>query len=545
MQAKRTVVIGFLGTQLDNGRGAARWEKWRPSVALTRHDDKVIDRFELLYTGAQFEHLVRQVSQDIASVSPETELIAHDLPIKDAWDFEDVYAALYDFANKYPFDPDKEEYLIHITTGSHVAQICMFLMTEARYFPGRLVQTSPPKRQNANNPGSYALIDLDLSRYDQIAQRFTREQAAGVAFLKSGIATRNARFNTMIDEIERVAIKSKAPMLLMGPTGAGKSFLARRVYELKKSRHQLDGKFIDLNCATLHGDGAASTLFGHIKGSFTGAGADRPGLLRSAHKGLLFLDEIGELGLDEQAMLLKAIEEKRFFPVGADTEVQSDFQLIAGTNRDLGKEVAAGRFREDLYARINLWSYQLPGLAQRPEDIEPNLDHLLARTGTELGRMVRLSAEARTAYLRYAQSPDALWSGNFRDLSASATRLATLADSGRIGLPLVQAEIARLQWLWQPHKDARDGLSGARAADAINLRALLGEEALDAMDLFDQLQLAAVLRVCRQARTLSDAGRQLFQASRAQRTVVNDADRLRKYLGRFGLDWDSAIRAER
>lgn len=82
-----------------------------------------------------------------------------------------------------------------------------------------------------------------------------------VAFLKSGIATRNARFNAMIDEIERVAIKSKAPMLLMGPTGAGKSFLARRVYELKKSRHQLDGKFIDLNCATLHGDGAASTLF--------------------------------------------------------------------------------------------------------------------------------------------------------------------------------------------------------------------------------------------------------------------------------------------
>ena len=206
-----------------------------------------------------------------------------------------------------------------------------------------------------------------------------------MAFLKSGIATRNARFNTMIDEIERVAIKSKAPMLLMGPTGAGKSFLARRVYELKKSRHQLDGKFIDLNCATLHGDGAASTLFGHIKGSFTGAGADRPGLLRSAHKGLLFLDEIGELGLDEQAMLLKAIEEKRFFPVGADTEVQSDFQLIAGTNRDLGKEVAAGRFREDLYARINLWTYALPGLAQRPEDIEPNLEYLLAQYSVESG----------------------------------------------------------------------------------------------------------------------------------------------------------------
>ena len=532
MQAKRTVVIGFLGTQLDSGRGAARWEKWRPSVALTRHDDHVIDRFELLYTGPQFENLVRQVSQDIAGVSPETELVVHDLPIRDAWDFEDVYAALYDFANGYPFDPDKEDYWIHITTGSHVAQICMFLMTEARYFPGRLVQTSPPKRQNASDPGSYTLIDLDLSRYDQIAQRFTREQAAGVAFLKSGIATRNARFNAMIDEIERVAIKSKAPMLLMGPTGAGKSFLARRIHELKKSRHQLDGKFIDLNCATLHGDGAASTLFGHIKGSFTGAGSDRPGLLRSAHKGLLFLDEIGELGLDEQAMLLKAIEEKRFFPVGADTEVQSDFQLIAGTNRDLGKEVAAGRFREDLYARINLWTYELPGLARRPEDIEPNLEYLLAQYSAESGERVRFNKEARERFMRFAMSPSAAWRGNFRDLSAAVTRLATLSEAGRITDSVADDEIKRLKRLWQPQE------SQASSFEA-DLADIMGEAAAAQLDLFDALQLQSVIKVCRQSNSLSDAGRKLYAVSRDAKAKPNDADRLKKFLARFALSWDT------
>ena len=530
MQAKRTVVIGFLGTQLDNGRGAARWEKWRPSVALTRHDDKVIDRFELLYTGPQFKNLVRQVSHDIASVSPETELVAHDLPITDAWDFEEVYAALYDFASSYPFDPDQEDYWIHITTGSHVAQICMFLMTEARYFPGRLVQTSPPKRQNANNPGSYALIDLDLSRYDQIAQRFTREQAEGVAFLKSGIATRNAKFNAMIEEIERVAIKSRAPMLLMGPTGAGKSCLARRVYELKKSRHQIDGKFIDLNCATLHGDGAASTLFGHIKGSFTGAGVDRPGLLRSAHKGLLFLDEIGELGLDEQAMLLKAIEEKRFFPVGADTEVQSDFQLIAGTNRDLGKEVAAGRFREDLYARINLWTYELPGLVQRPEDIEPNLEYLLAQYGAETGERVRFNKEARERFMRFATLPSSAWNGNFRDLSAAVTRLATLSEAGRITDGVVDEEIKRLQRMWQHH-------GGRSAHPEVDLAAIMGEQAAAQLDLFDALQLQGVIKVCRQSNSLSDAGRTLYAVSRAVKAKPNDADRLKKFLARFDLEW--------
>jgi transcriptional regulatory protein RtcR len=146
------------------------------------------------------------------------------------------------------------------------------------------------------------------------------------------------------------------------------------------------------------------------------------------------------------------------------------------------------------------------------------------------------------AYLRYAQSPEALWTGNFRDLSASVTRLATLADSGRIGLPLVEAEIARLRWLWQPASDARHGLASATGGVGRDeLAALLGDQAVESMDLFDQLQLAAVLQVCHQSRTLSDAGRLLFQASRTQRTVVNDADRLRKYLARFGLDWERAV----
>ncbi|PTT20239.1 transcriptional regulator [Acidovorax sp. HMWF029] len=542
---KNKVVIGFLGTQLDSGKGAGRWEKWRPTVSLVQHEDVVIGRLELLYTPAH-KDLAQLVKADMAQASPETTVNLVPLPMADPWDFGEVYAQLFDWTQTYRFDTEREEYWTHITTGTHVAQICLFLLVESRRIPGVLVQTSPPKRQRAGDPGSYTLIDLDLSRYDVIAQRFGAEQRDAVQFLKSGIATRNARFNALIDEVERVAVRSRAPILFTGPTGAGKSHLARRMYELKKARHQVEGEFVEVNCATLHGDGAASTLFGHKKGAFTGAAADRAGLLRTAHKGVLFLDEIGELGADEQAMLLKAVEEKRFYPLGSDREVESDFQLVAGTNRDLRTEVAAGRFREDLFARINLWSYVLPGLAQRPEDIEPNVDHLLQRAGEELGRSVRFSNEARTAYLRYAQSPEALWTGNFRDLSASVTRLATLADSGRIGLPLVEAEIARLRWLWQPASDARHGLATATGTVGRDeLAALLGNEAVESMDLFGQLQLAAVLQVCRQSRTLSDAGRLLFQASRTQRTVVNDADRLRKYLARFGLDWESASGAGR
>ncbi|RST51756.1 RNA repair transcriptional activator RtcR [Variovorax sp. MHTC-1] len=526
---KPIVVIGFLGTQLDAGQGAGRWEKWRPTVSLTQHEDMVIARMELLYT-LRHKALAERIQADIATVSSETEVRLVELEIADPWDFGEVYTRLYDWARAYPFDAEREQYWTHITTGTHVAQICMFLLAESRAIPGVLAQTAPPKRQQAGDPGACTLIDLDLSRYDAIAQRFEAEQRDAVAFLKSGIATRNPRFNALIDEIERVAVRSRAPILLVGPTGAGKSFLARRMFELKKTRHQMAGAFVEVNCATLRGDGAASTLFGHKKGAFTGAAAERAGLLRSAHQGVLFLDEIGELGADEQAMLLKAIEEKRFFPMGSDREVESDFQLIAGTNRDLRADVAGGRFREDLFARINLWTYDLPGLAQRPEDIEPNVDHLLALYAAENHRVARFNAEARTAYLRFARSGEALWSGNFRDLSASVTRLATLADGGRIAGELVQAEIARLRWLWKR-------AAPSSAQDAVDLGALLGAEREAALDLFDRLQLEAVVRICRDARTLSDAGRQLFQASRGQRTVVNDADRLRKYLAKYGLQW--------
>ena len=532
MQKKRTVVIGFLGTQLDSGKGSARWEKWRPSIALTQQEDLVVDRFELLYCGRKFSGLVDQVTRDIASVSPETSIVTHELPITDPWDFEGVYSSLFDFSKRYPFDPDKEEYWIHITTGSHVTQICLFLMTEARYFPGRLVQTSPPRRQEQGQSGSYDLIDLDLSKYDQIAQRFSTEQQEGVALLKSGIATRSPRFNAMIDEIEHIAIRSRAPILLMGPTGAGKSFLARRVFELKKSRHQFDGKFVELNCATLHGDGAGSTLFGHIKGAFTGAATDRPGLLRTAHKGLLFLDEIGELGLDEQAMLLKAVEEKRFLPMGGDHEMQSDFQLIAGTNRDLAREVAAGRFREDLYARINLWTYELPGLVDRAEDIEPNIDYLLAQHSAENGQLARINKEARERYMRFAMSGEARWTGNFRDLSASVTRMATLAEAGRVTDAIVESEIVRLKRQW--HHYTRPAYQGE-----IALEGLMDAEALASLDMFDAMQLKSVIGVCRQSASLSDAGRKLYAASREAKAKPNDADRLKKYLGRFGLNWDA------
>ncbi len=522
----RTVVIGFLGSTLDAGNGSGRWEKWRPSVSICQHEDLVVDRFDMLHARPHTK-IAEQLRSDIASVSPETKVNLHLCDPRNPWDFQEMYGCLHDFARQYEFDLENERYLIHITTGTHVAQICMFLLTEARYFPASLLQSSPPRRQNETSVGEYSLIDLDLSRYNQIAARFAREKQESTEFLKSGIKTRNAAFNEMIDHIERVAVRSKAPLLLNGPTGAGKSLLARRIFELKKSRHKVDGEFVEVNCATLRGDTAMSTLFGHIKGAFTGAQTDRAGLLRKAHKGVVFLDEIGELGLDEQTMLLKAIEEKRFFPMGADKEVESDFQLIAGTNRNLQSAVHTGEFRDDLLARINLWVFELPALRNRREDIEPNVDYELDRYAQANDLTVRFNAEARRDYLKFATSPSANWSGNFRELSASITRMATLADGGRITAEVVRDEITRLRRAWKP----------VAASGALN--SLLPANQLESIDLFDRMQLENVIETCRSSKNMADAGKKLFDVSRTHRSVRNDSDRLKKYLARFNLEWST------
>ena len=198
---------------------------------------------------------------DIVQISPETEVRLSELAMPDPWDFEQVYGALHDFARTQSWHPEREDYLVHITTGSARRADLPLLLAESRHLPGRLMQTSPPKR-NAAGPGAYAIVDLDLSKYDRIATRFEREQRDALSFLKAGIETRNDGFNRLMERIEKVAVASWAPLLLTGPTGAGKSQLAKRIFALKRTRQQVAGELVEVNCATIRGDGAMSTLSG-------------------------------------------------------------------------------------------------------------------------------------------------------------------------------------------------------------------------------------------------------------------------------------------
>ncbi len=521
-----------------------RHQKWRPNIALHQHG---LDIAQVeLFVSDKYQDLANIITSDIHAISPDTQVNAVPMTLTNPWDFSEVYEKLSDWASNYPFDTDTYDYLTHITTGTHVAQICLFLLVERHHIPSLLLQTAPPKlstdehsntAQALDIKGTYETIDLTLARYDVLQGRLAKARNTAQTHLKSGINTQNPAFNAMIAELEQVALGSNLPILLTGETGVGKSMLAKRIFELKKSRHLIYGDFVDVNCATLKGDGAMSALFGHHKGAFTGAVSARTGYLKTAHQGVLFLDEIGELGADEQAMLLTALEEKRFYPLGSDTAVASEFMLIAGTNQDLAKMVADGTFRSDLYARINIWQYRLPALANRREDIEPSVAYILAMANSEIGRTCRFDKTALQLYLAFALSDKALWQGNFRELSASILRLATLAKDGVIHTPQVKAEIRRLQLQWQPFDSQTPNEPTKPTKPTKTIYTAKVQTLLDSLDTFDKLQLQQVIDVCRQHDSLAAAGRALFDKSRQQRKAVNDSDRLRKYLGKWGLEW--------
>lgn len=539
---RRSVIFGFLGTTLDVGLADRRWRRWRPSVSLGALPDFPTHRVELFHPPGS-KPLATQVAADMGQLANEWDRKAPDvvlrpLELADPWDFEEVFGALYDFAQAYPFDTSLEDYYVHITTGTHVVQICLFLLCETKIIPAKLLQTMPLGTKSIE--GRAQIIDLDLSRYDRLAARFAKTAAAASADLKLGIATTNRAFNALMAEVEAVASATRDPILLAGATGTGKTSLAGRIVKLKEARGLVKrgAPFIEVNCATITGDGAMSTLFGHVKGAFTGALADRIGLLELADGGVLFLDEVGELGLDEQAMLLRAIEDKTFRPVGGQKVRRSDFQLICGTNRPLRGEVEKGRFREDLLARIDLWEFRLPALRERKEDLEPNVLYELEAFERRTGHRIRFSAEAKQRFLAFAASPAALWRGNFRELGAALTRMATLAlgEDKSITTAIVDRETERLARAWEARgSETHDGKASQPAVDRI--AALIGTAKAEAMSLFDKLQLASVLEVCARSRSLAAAGRTLF----GDESAANATDRVRKFLLRHGVDPRQAI----
>jgi NtrC-family two-component system response regulator AlgB len=264
-------------------------------------------------------------------------------------------------------------------------------------------------------------LEVHQLRAENQALRNTVEE---LPFLESG----SPLMRRLLETAERVAA-SEATIMLIGESGSGKNVLARQIHRWSG---RCDKPFVVVNCTTLSENLLESELFGHLRGSFTGAVKDKPGRLEAADGGTVFLDEIADLTPALQTKFLRFVEEQVFERIGGSETLRVDSRIIVASNRDLEAEVAAHRFRDDLFYRLNVIALRVPPLRDRPEDILPLAERMLAVAAVRNRRgKLRFSADTATAMARYR------WPGNVRELRNAVERAAILSQTESIGPELL------------------------------------------------------------------------------------------------------------
>lgn len=509
---------------------------WRPSTAfaLAMQDDShggTIDEYHLFYQpshknyGEMQEAGARWIKDAIERLSNGTHVSLEEIDIGDGHDFEKVYTQLRDFFKKHQDlfkDRQNTRYFVNVTSGTLVVQMCLFLLTHERLIPAEVVQVYRDVRDKEEYRGKCNITDIVLTSDTYKNSRIHKEQKQEAlddeAFLKKHIKTNSPIYNKMITEVARAAVRTNDPILILGPTGAGKSRLAELIYALKKKSNKLinpNGKFVSINCAGLTQSIVESELFGHKKGAFTGAISDHKGCLKQADGGILFLDEIGCLPIPTQSKLLKALDSGEFTPLGSEKNEHAHFQLICGTNEYLQAlaHTKEKLFRLDLLERIRTWTYVLPGLADRREDIDPNIDELLKEHYSKTKNKRDFADDAaRQCFLEYTRTIP--FEGNFRELKRMVTRMATLSDD-LITIDLVKEEIERHKKETSYSAPTAEATSPDESQSSIVkevLTCLLGNDYESKIDLIDLVQLQCVIEVCCRddIRYQADAGRVLY-----------------------------------
>ncbi len=254
------------------------------------------------------------------------------------------------------------------------------------------------------------LVEENLALRQQLSERFDF----------SNIIGENPRILKIFNEIQKVA-PTNSTVLLHGESGTGKELFARAIHAHSKRAAR---QFVAVDCSTFSSSLLESELFGHVKGAFTGAIKDKAGIFEAANHGSLFLDEVGNLDMDIQAKLLRAIETQEFKPVGASQLKKSDVRIIAATNRDLEEQVRKGQFREDLFYRLNVFPITVPPLRERIEDIPLLVEHFLEKYARDAGkRVTRVEAQAMDAMATHG------WPGNVRELKHSTERAVIMSEN--------------------------------------------------------------------------------------------------------------------
>lgn len=236
----------------------------------------------------------------------------------------------------------------------------------------------------------------------------------------------------MQDHVELVA-PTDLSVLIQGESGTGKEYVARNIHQLSK---RSDGPFVAVDCGALSSELAGSELFGHVKGAFTNAIRDKKGDFEEAHGGTLLLDEIGNLNYENQIKLLRAIQEKTIQPIGSNERIEVNVRLITATNEELFEMVKAGKFREDLYHRINEFKIQVPSLRERYDDLDLLIQHFITESNESLHKQIKgMTKKVRDIFLKYS------WPGNLRELRNIIKRSVLLSEKAFVGVDSLPEEM--------------------------------------------------------------------------------------------------------
>ncbi len=290
------------------------------------------------------------------------------------------------------------------------------------------------------------VILRDLSDLDRLRQEIRRTDEV------HGIVGNHPTIRKIIDKLETVA-PSEASILILGESGTGKELVAKAIHEISARK---EGPFIKVNCAALADNLLESELFGHVRGAFTGAVRDRAGRFEAADGGTLFLDEIGETSSTLQVKLLRVLQEGEYERVGESRTRRADVRIVAATNRELRREVAAGRFREDLFYRLCVVPIEMPPLRVRRDDIPLLTDHFLKRLAVREGRRKAFASEVFPLLQRYA------WPGNVRELENAVAHAYVCTASDTIGPNALPEHVLSGETLFEPESPQEQDREGDR-----------------------------------------------------------------------------------
>jgi transcriptional regulator with PAS, ATPase and Fis domain len=377
----------------------------------------------ILFSTPRTEKNTLTTRDVVLSEFPDIEIEIRELPLNDPIDYFAILKGLRVHIREICENTSDTNYYISVTSGTPQMHACWVLLAASGEIPARILNVRPNKFVSKDSP---LISEIDLTSPDfptvrsnvrDIDVPYLSSQDYKTIIKKLGIVGDHP---AMIKALETGAIlaPSLTPILLLGETGTGKELFAKFVHLL--SERQTD-RFIPLNCAAIPKDLVESILFGHKKGSFTGAISDQTGKFEQADGGTLFLDELGELPLTTQAKLLRVLADGIIEPLGGTRPHKVDVRIIAATNLDIRKAVKKNQFREDIYYRLNIGEIEIPPLRDRKSDIPKIALHVLDRVNSTLKRRKRLSPDALTRLQNYS------WPGNVRDLENVIERSARLA----------------------------------------------------------------------------------------------------------------------